>query len=673
MPTYLVTGATGFVGRRLTELLLARHTDDNPVRVLALTREGSVNRLAALAVRMEHGERLEPLVGDLTAPRLGLSAERVAALRGEVDHVVHVAAVYDMTADPAVTEKANVDGTRAVVALANAIEAGHLHHVSSIAVAGDVTGTFTEDMFDVGQPLTSPYHRSKYEAERLVREGSAVPWRVYRPSVVVGDSRTGEMDKVDGPYYVFSLLARMRLLPPVPWALPDLGDTNVVPVDYVAAAMDYLMHVPGLDGRAFHLGHPRPQPVVGMLAAFCRAAGVPAPMSLDSRISAPIMGLADLAARIPGATKARDLIAGSVGIPPEVIPHLSFALTFDTAATRKALRHSGLATPELRTYAQKLWDWWEAELDPERARRRELPGKSKLAGRTVVITGASSGIGHATALKVAERGGIPILVARSTDKLEAVREEIEAAGGDAFVYSCDVTQPESVDALVKALIADHPGGIDMLVNNAGRSIRRSIKLSYDRFHDFERTMALNYFGAIRLIVGLLPHMTERKFGHVVNVSSIGVQTNPPRFAAYVASKAALDAFSRVVASETWGDHVTFTTIHMPLVRTPMIAPTKIYDAFPTISPDEAADMIVTALEDRPKHIGTTLGTVGEVSYALWPKGVDAVLHQAYRVFPDSTAAKGEGSGGPARSVPQPPAILSQSALAMARIFRGVHW
>ncbi len=672
MTTYLVTGATGFVGRRLTALLLARHTDEHPVRVLALTREGSVSRLAALAARMEHGERLEPLVGDLTAPRLGLTADRVAGLRGEVDHVVHVAAVYDMTADPAVTEKANVDGTRAVVALANAIEAGHLHHVSSIAVAGDYDGTFTEEMFDVGQPLTSPYHRSKYEAERLVREGSAVPWRVYRPSVVVGDSRTGEMDKVDGPYYVFSLLARMRLLPPVPWALPDLGATNVVPVDYVAAAMDYLMHERDLDGRAFHLGHPRPQPVVGMLAAFCRAAGVPAPMSLDPRLSAPIMGLADLAARIPGVTAARDVVAGSVGIPPEVIPHLSFALTFDTAATRKALRHSGLATPELRTYAQRLWDWWEAELDPERARRRSLPGKSKLAGRTVVITGASSGIGHATALKVAERGGIPILVARSTDKLEAVREEIEAAGGDAFVYSCDVTQPESVDALVKALVADHPGGIDMLVNNAGRSIRRSIKLSYDRFHDFERTMALNYFGAIRLIVGLLPHMSDRKFGHVVNVSSIGVQTNPPRFAAYVASKAALDAFSRVVASETWGDHVTFTTIHMPLVRTPMIAPTKIYDAFPTISPDQAADMIVTALEDKPKHIGTPLGTVGEVSYALWPKGVDAVLHQAYRLFPDSTAAA-RGEGGTPRSVPQPPAILSQSALAMARIFRGVHW
>ncbi|HEX7353634.1 MAG TPA: SDR family oxidoreductase [Mycobacteriales bacterium] len=673
MTTYLVTGATGFLGRRLVPLLLARHREDDPVRVLALTREASVGRLAALASTWEGGERVEPLAGDLTAPRLGLPAARIRQLTGAVDHVVHLAAVYDMTADAATTERANIDGTRAVVDLANAISAGHLHHVSSIAVGGEFAGVFTEDMFDVGQALTSPYHRSKYEAERIVRDEATVPWRVYRPSVVVGDSRTGEMDKVDGPYYTFGVLARLRRLPPVPWVAPDLGDTNVVPVDYVVGAMDYLMHEAGLDGRAFHLGHPRPQPVAGLIAAFCRAAGVPAPLMMDRRMSRPILDAAEQLAKVPGVTQVRDLVASGLGIPPEILPHLSFALTFDTTATRKALRHSGLSTPEIETYAEVLWRYWAANLDPDRFRRPRAPGPSPLAGRTVVITGASSGIGRATALMVAGRGGIPILVARSTEKLEELRKEIETAGGEAHVYSCDVTQAESVDALVKQLVADHEGGIDMLVNNAGRSIRRSVKLSYDRFHDYERTMALNYFGAIRLILRLLPHMSERRFGHIVNISSIGVQTNPPRFSAYVASKAALDAFSRVVASETWGDHVTFTTVHMPLVRTPMIAPTKIYDAFPTISPDEAAAMIVRALERKPKHVGTTLGTIGEVSYALVPKAVDAILHQAYRLFPDSTAARGEGEGSGRSGVPQPPAILSQSALAMARVFRGVHW
>jgi NAD(P)-dependent dehydrogenase (short-subunit alcohol dehydrogenase family) len=156
-------------------------------------------------------------------------------------------------------------------------------------------------------------------------------------------------------------------------------------------------------------------------------------------------------------------------------------------------------------------------------------------------------------------------------------------------------------------------------------------------------MAINYFGAVRLTMALLPHMSRRKFGHIVNISSIGVQTNPPRFSAYLGSKAALDAFARVVASETYGDGITFTTIHMPLVRTPMIAPTNIYRAFPTRSPEEAADMVLRALKDRPKHIGTPLGTLGSLAYTVSPRATDAVLHVAFRMFPDSAAARGDAS------------------------------
>jgi NAD(P)-dependent dehydrogenase (short-subunit alcohol dehydrogenase family) len=265
-----------------------------------------------------------------------------------------------------------------------------------------------------------------------------------------------------------------------------------------------------------------------------------------------------------------------------------------------------------------------------------------LQDRAVVITGASSGIGRATALAVADRGGIPLLVARSVDKLDEVRDEIEAAGGRALVYSCDITDEESVAATVKQMLADCDGGIDYLVNNAGRSIRRSV----------------------RLIDALLPQMTARHFGHIVNISSIGVQTAPPRFSAYVASKAALDAFSRVAASETWGDGVTFTTIHMPLVRTPMISPTKLYDAFPTLTPEAAAELVIKALVDRPKRVSTRLGTFGEVAYAITPKAVDAVLHVAYRVFPDSKAAGGEGGDKPS---------LTRGAQAMVKLLPGVHW
>jgi NAD(P)-dependent dehydrogenase (short-subunit alcohol dehydrogenase family) len=204
----------------------------------------------------------------------------------------------------------------------------------------------------------------------------------------------------------------------------------------------------------------------------------------------------------------------------------------------------------------------------------------------------------------------------------------------------------------------------MLVNNAGRSIRRSVKLSYDRFHDFERTVGLNYLSPVKLMLGLLPHMSERRSGHIVNVSSIGVQTSPPRFSAYVASKSALDAFTRVVSSETIGDNVTFTTIHMPLVRTPMIAPTKIYDSFPTISPDEAADLICEAIRAKPKQINTRLGTFGEVAYALAPKAVDQILNMAYKVFPESAAAAGKKD---------PREKASGEATALAYLMRGVHW
>ncbi len=222
---------------------------------------------------------------------------------------------------------------------------------------------------------------------------------------------------------------------------------------------------------------------------------------------------------------------------------------------------------------------------------------------------------------------------------------------------------EAIDDVAQRMLADH-AAIDVIVNNAGRSIRRSISLSFDRFHDFERTMQLNYFGAIRLVMALLPHMKERRSGHVVNVSSIGVQTNPPRFSAYVASKAALDAWTRVVSSELIGENITFTTIHMPLVRTPMIAPTKMYDSIPTLSPEEAGDLVCDAIRRRPKHIGTRLGTFGEVSYTLAPKAVDQILHMAYKVFPDSAAAKGEKDKDEKANMEQ---------IAMANLMKGVHW
>lgn len=661
MSSYLVTGGTGFIGRRLLERLGARPG----AQIRVLTREASVGKLRHIA--QDLGIELLPLVGDITADLLGVSEADRAALTGKVDHVVHLAALYDMTASAEDNDDLNIGGTTRALELAKVVKAKHFHHVSSIAVAGDYEGTFDETMFAEGQHLPSAYHATKYEAERLVRAQTDVPWRIYRPVIVVGDSKTGQMDKVDGPYYFLPVLASIGDLPGasrIPLVLPDLGDTNLVPVDYVATAMDALMHAEGLDGQAFHLGHGRMQPLTEVYNALARAVGAPrAAVDVPGRFALDMMGLLG---RLPGAQTVRDVAAARLGVPPEVLPHSTFRPVFATQRTRDILRPLGVAAPpELGQYAPVLVDYWRRHLDPLRARRKSAG--SPLAGRTVAVTGASSGIGRQTALKVAERGGIPLLLARRLPELEQVKAEIEAKGGRAALYSVDLTSQTSVETCVKQMLADFEG-IDMLVNNAGRSIRRSIRLSYDRFHDYERTMALNYFAPVRLVLALLPSMTKRHFGHIVNVSSIGVQTNVPRFSAYVASKAALDAFSRVAATEVVGEGVTFTNVHMPLVRTPMIAPTTMYDRFPTLSPEQAADLIIKALEDKPKHIGTRIGNSAALANTVAPKVVDAVLHTAYHLFPDSAAA-----GGAKGRRSSPPDALSRGALVMSRLLPGVHW
>lgn len=281
---------------------------------------------------------------------------------------------------------------------------------------------------------------------------------------------------------------------------------------------------------------------------------------------------------------------------------------------------------------------------PRALLRRVLrPGApSLLAGRTVLVTGASSGIGEATAKAVAARGATVLLVARRGDELERVRVEIEAAGGRAAAYVCDLTDVAdggAVDLLVKRVLDEH-GPVDYLVNNAGRSIRRSLHLSYDRFHDVERSMAINFLGPVRLTLGLLPAMRAQRFGHVVNVVTWGVQMKAPKFTAYVASKTALDVWARAAGRETYGDNVTFTNIRFALVHTPMSAPTEAYQGLRGRTPEQAAATVVRALEDRPLTVSTAAGRVGEVLNLVAPRLSDAAFHRLDRRMPDSRAARG---------------------------------
>lgn len=286
--------------------------------------------------------------------------------------------------------------------------------------------------------------------------------------------------------------------------------------------------------------------------------------------------------------------------------------------------------------------------------------QQKVNGKTIIVTGASSGIGLTVSKYLAQAGAHVLLLARTKDKLDEVKAEIEAEGGKASVFPCDLNDMESIDAVSKEILAsvDH---IDILINNAGRSIRRAVHESIDRFHDFERTMQLNYFGAVRLVLNLLPHMMQRKDGHIINISSIGVLANATRFSAYVASKAALDAFSRCLSAEVHSHKIAITSIYMPLVRTPMIAPTKMYKYVPTLSPEEAADLIAYAIVKRPKKIATNLGRIASITYTIAPDINNILMSIGFNLFPSSTASIGEQEK------------LTIIQRAYARLFPGEHW
>jgi NAD(P)-dependent dehydrogenase (short-subunit alcohol dehydrogenase family) len=661
---YFVTGATGFIGHNLVRRLLRREGT-----VYALVRAGSRGRLEELRTSWgADGARVVPISGDLARPGLGVSEEDLLTLRGGVDHFFHLAAIYDMAVGAEAQELANVEGTRHAVELAGAIEAGCFHQISSIAAAGLYRGTWREDMFEQAEDLdTHPYFRTKHESERVVREECGRPWRVYRPGIVVGDSRTGEIDKVDGPYYFFKLLQRARRVLPgwLPTVGVEGGEINIVPVDFVTAAIDHIAHQPGLDGRAFHLTDPNPKSAGEAINLFARAADAPqAALRLDSDVTDPATSLVRAGLRLfPPARRVAEAALGEAGIPAGVLNYVNYPTRFDSTATQAVLEGSGIEVPPLETYADRVWDYWERNLDPGLFKDRSL--SAAVRGRVVLITGASSGIGRATAVKVADAGATVLLVARSVDKLEETKREIEMAGGVAHVHRCDMSDMDDIARMAEEVLAYH-GRVDVLVNNAGRSIRRSVGLSYDRFHDYERTMQLNYFGPVRLILALLPSMRANKSGHIIDVSTIGTQTNPPRFSAYVASKAALDAFGRVIASEVFGDGVNITTIHMPLVRTPMIAPTRMYDMFPAATPEEAAEMIAKAMISRPKKVATRLGGFSELLYAVAPHVSDRILNVAYNLFPDSQAAKGRMEEAPDRTP-------TTEAVAFAHLMKGVHW
>ena len=659
---YFVTGATGFIGKRLVKKLLERKGSV----VYFLLRKESAGKVAEL--RSYWGvsaARAVPVFGDLTSRKLGVSAEDVKKLKGQIDHFHHLAAVYDLSADAESQAAVNIEGTRNTVEFAKAIDAGHFHHVSSIAAAGLYEGVFREDMFEEAEGLDHPYFLTKHESEKIVRQDCKMPWTVYRPAMVVGDSTTGEMDKIDGPYYFFKLIQRMRqLLPPwMPAVGLEGGRVNIVPVDFVVNAINVISHQKAIGKKCFHLVDPVGYRVGDVLDIFSRAAHAP---RMNLFVNAALLGFIPKGIKkslmaIAPVRRVRNAVLKDLGLPEDMLTFVNYPTRFDCRETLAALKGSGVECPNLKDYAWRIWDYWERHLDPELFIDRTLKGT--VAGKVVLVTGGSSGIGLAAAHKFAEAGATTLICGRDQAKLDEACKEAKAKGYEFIAYPADIADMQDCDRFVQQLIADH-GGVDFLINNAGRSIRRAIESSYDRFHDYERTMQLNYFGCLRVTMGLLPGMVEKRKGHVVNISSIGVLTNAPRFSAYVASKAALDAWTRCASSEFADQGVTFTTINMPLVRTPMIAPTQIYNNVPTLAPEEAADMIAQACIFKPVSIATRLGILGQVMHALVPRVAQIGMNASFRMFPDSTAAKGEKGAKPQ---------LSAEAVALQQMMRGNHF
>ncbi len=611
---YFLTGATGFIGRHLLESLLKRKQT-----VYCLVRRQSEDRLQEISLRMQGlGGRVVPLRGDLMQPQLGVNPARMAELAGTIDHFFHLAALYDLTADSESLARTNVEGTRHALDLALGLEAGCFHHVSSVAVAGHYEGTFTEHMLEQAEGLDDPYASTKHDAEVLVRREYSRPFRIYRPSAVVGHSETGEIDRVDGIYHAFRWILKMREAMPdwLPRIGIETGTFNIVPVDYVAKAIDHIAHAKDLDGQTFHIVDPLPRKTSEIIDEFCRAAGAPTfstYLKLPS-VPRPLARLLDVSEQLPAVRRATDALLSEIGIPRRLLGYLGHSTEYACDETLRALAGSGVELPPLESYAERLWHFWERHLSTMPVRSPLL--SRAVDGKRVLIAHARGAIETSLALRLAASGATLVLLDSNAAAVEELRGQIVRTGARAYGYLADPSSSADRTAALARILEEH-GGADIVICGSTGSLRRTTP-ALDAVDPAacEAAVSRVYVGTIELLHGVLSGMRERGAGHILLLSTLPL--DGPADAAHLAACAALDTFASALASDLSAAGIAVTSAPLP--------PVKLEAAGPgAIDVDRAVDVICDALVHRPRRATTWLGTAAELSRAAAPQAFETAM------------------------------------------------
>jgi NAD(P)-dependent dehydrogenase (short-subunit alcohol dehydrogenase family) len=650
MSQCLVTGASGLLGKHLVDILLE---NGHHVTLLLRNPEHTSKKTLiekwikkATTVR-NHGRNSDINVwnGDITKKNLGVDDGLALT---DFNHIYHLAAVYNLNADKDATLSTNVNGTEHLLEKMDDDKfRGVFHFAGSVSIAGDFKGEFSERMFSEGQQHGHVYNRSKYLAEKIVREKHTsqnnYDIRIYRPSHIVGHSKTGEMDKIDGPYYGFAAISAMKKKLP-PWFPIVMPKTKVlmdmVPVDYVAEAMYTLSmmeksELPD-DLFCFHLTDPNAPTLTEASEMMLNAAGGPkVQFTFSTRMVNAYLGLIKQAANLKGVEMVKDGLLSSLNVPLGVLDAMLLNVRFGAGETTQLLRKKGVDLLPFESYVETLWDYYNRHLDPDKT--KEERSDAAFRGKIVLITGGSEGIGFASAKRCVSYGAKVIIAARNQNKLDKARFKLEPIakenGGSVEAVTCNVSDLEECDNLV-AYILNQYGYVDILFSNAGLSIRRSISKAIDRFHDYQRTMQTNFFGPLKIVLGLLPSMAERRNGHILYSSTMNTMAPTPWFSAYAASKSALDAIGDSLAGEYADKNIHFTSLKFPLIKTGMLAPTKDYDDIPLASPEFAAQMFVDAVLNKLRKNMTGLGVAMGIAGLFTPKVLTQVYNYIYRVWPD---------------------------------------